>query len=100
MATPFEIYVGHMDISVTEQMLRERFSAYGQILEYTRPSQSFCYLYYDSLSSAASAVENENGKLIGEKKLLVKCRNKSLPAVDQQTPDSHCVIIVTSDEFK
>jgi RNA recognition motif-containing protein len=100
--TTFRIYVGHLDSSVTEQMLRDKFSTYGQIVEYIRSSQSFSFICYDNLHSASIASENENGKEIGEKIMLVKLEKKAPKVIDLSSDDllkiSNCQAVILSDE--
>lgn len=66
------IYVGHLDKSVSDEVLDIKFSPYGKIVGILRKAPGYAFIQYDQPSSAQNAIKGENGEYIGGLQLLVK----------------------------
>ncbi|CAO1400007.1 unnamed protein product [Diamesa serratosioi] len=70
--TDSRIYVGHLNESVTKEILEFKFSMYGNIQGFLRTQPGFCFIQYDQPSSAANAITNEDGSVLNNNRILVK----------------------------
>lgn len=66
------IYVGHLNETITQDLLDIKFSAYGRIVGFLQTQPGFAFIQYEQPSSARNAILNENGKLLGTQKLICK----------------------------
>lgn len=66
------IYVGHLNDNVTQELLDIKFSPYGKIAGFLRTTPGFAFIQYEQQSSAANAIQAENGSFLAGQKLLVK----------------------------
>jgi RNA recognition motif-containing protein len=66
------IYIGHINESVTQELLNIKFSPYGNIVGFLRTASGFCFIQYDNPLSATNAINNENGSSMGNLKITVK----------------------------
>lgn len=66
------IYIGHLNESITHELLNIKFSPYGNIVGFLRTASGFCFLQYDNPLSANNAIKCENGSSMGNLKIIVK----------------------------
>lgn len=66
------IYIGHLNDSITQDLLETKFSPYGRILGYLRSYPGYAFIQYESDMSANNAIKNEDGTFMGKLKILVK----------------------------
>ena len=70
--TDSRIYIGHLNESITKEILEFKFSMYGKIQGFLRTQPGFCFIQYDQPSSAANAITNEDGSVLNNNRILVK----------------------------
>ncbi|AEE83337.1 RNA-binding (RRM/RBD/RNP motifs) family protein [Arabidopsis thaliana] len=77
MAT--RVYVGNLSPTTTDDMLREAFSGYGNVVDaivmrdrYTDRSRGFGFVTYSSHSEAEAAVSGMDGKELNGRRVSVK----------------------------
>lgn len=66
------IYVGNIDPSVTTSILETQFSTYGKILGISRKAPTFCFIEFSDEISAQKAIELENERGLGGRKVIVR----------------------------
>lgn len=69
---PCRIYVGHLNESITQELLDIKFSPYGKIAGFLRTSPGFAFVQYEQPGSAANAIKAENGSFLAGQRILVK----------------------------
>jgi cold-inducible RNA-binding protein len=80
-----KIYVGNLSYQVTEEELRQEFSVYGTVNsasivtdKYDNRPKGFAFVEMPTKSEAEAAIASLNGKMLGEKALMVnEARPKS-----------------------
>jgi RNA recognition motif-containing protein len=87
------IYVGNLSDNVTEDDLREEFSAYGEVASasimldrMTGRSKGFAFVEMASKSEAESAIASLNGKMLQERTIVV---NEARPRPDNRGRGSY-----------
>lgn len=66
------IYVGHLNESITQELLEIKFNPYGKIVGFLRTHPGFAFVQYEQPMSAANAIQAENNSSMGTQKILVK----------------------------
>ena len=82
-----KLYVGNLPFSITEQQMKDLFSAYGEITEatvvtdkYTGRSRGFGFVTLSDDEAAAKAITEMNGKDIEGRQIVV---NEAKPMGDR-----------------
>ena len=80
------LYIGNLDYKVQEQQLREFFEAQGEVEsvkiitdKMTGRSKGFAFVEMPNDSEANNAIENLNGKTLGQREITV---NKARPKTE------------------
>lgn len=64
------VFIGNVDNAhVTKADLRNIFEKYGKLQEEPRLHKGFAFVQYDNTKSAEEAIKNENGRLLGNKRI-------------------------------
>jgi len=88
-----KIFVGNLSYQVTEEELRQEFMAFGavnsaQIVtdKYDNRPKGFAFVEMPTKSEAEAAIAGLNGKMLGEKSLMV---NEARPRSESRGPGSN-----------
>jgi len=83
-----KIYVGNLPYDLTEDELKQEFTAYGEVKSVSIPSdkfsgrpKGFAFIEMDSRSEAQAAIEGLNGKMLKERTIVA---NEARPRTDNR----------------
>ena len=87
------IYVGNLAYEVTEEELREEFTAFGEVTsaniikdKYSGQSKGFAFVEMPLLSAGQAAITGLNGKILHNRQLTV---NGARPRADNRSRSSY-----------
>ena len=85
-----KLYVGNLDFSTTDAVLRELFAEVGEVVSVnlvtdrmTGRSRGFAFVEMAEASAAKSAIEQLNGRTVGERSIKV---DEARPRRQQDSP--------------
>lgn len=87
------IYVGNLSYEVTEEELREEFTAFGEVAsaniikdKYSGQSKGFAFIEMPLLSAGQAAITGLNGKMLHNRQISV---SGARPRTDNRSRDSY-----------
>jgi cold-inducible RNA-binding protein len=87
------IYVGNLPYDVTEDGLKQEFQAFGEVTsvniitdKFSGRPKGFAFIEMSSKSESESAIEGMNGKVMGERTIVV---NEARPRPDNRSGGSY-----------